>query len=53
MKINYPAVLVATIVHFLIGGLWYGLLFSNKFVELIAWSPGSSRKWKTTIRRKN
>jgi len=39
MKINYPAVLVATIVHFLAGGLWYGLLFSNKFVELIAWSP--------------
>jgi hypothetical protein len=39
MKINYPAVLVATIVHFLVGGLWYGLLFSNKFTELIAWSP--------------
>jgi hypothetical protein len=39
MKINYPAVLIATVVHFLIGGLWYGLLFSNKFVELIAWSP--------------
>ena len=39
MKINYPAVLVATVVHFLVGGLWYGLLFSNKFVELIAWSP--------------
>ena len=39
MKINYPAVLIATVVHFLTGGLWYGLLFSNKFVELIAWSP--------------
>ena len=39
MKINYPAVLVATIVHFLIGGLWYGLLFSNKFVELMAFTP--------------
>jgi hypothetical protein len=39
MKINYPAVLVATIVHFLVGGIWYGLLFSNKFVELIAWGP--------------
>src|SRR5215470_11647893 len=39
MKINYPAVLIATIVHFLVGGIWYGLLFSNKFVELIAWSP--------------
>ena len=39
MKINYLAVLVATIAHFLVGGIWYGLLFSNKFVELIAWSP--------------
>jgi len=39
MKINYLAVLVAAVVHFLIGGLWYGLLFSNKFVELIGWTP--------------
>ena len=39
MKINYLAVLVATIAHFLVGGIWYGLRFSNKFVELIAWSP--------------
>ncbi len=38
MRINYLAVLVATIVHFLIGGLWYGILFSNKFVELIGWN---------------
>ena len=39
MKINYPAVLAAAVAHFIIGGLWYGLLFSNKFVELIGWSP--------------
>lgn len=39
MKINYPAVFVATIIHFLVGGLWYGLLFSNKFVELMAFTP--------------
>jgi len=39
MKINYPAVLVAAIVHFIIGGLWYGLIFGNKFIELIAWTP--------------
>ena len=38
MRINYLAVLAATIVHFLIGGLWYGVLFSNKFVQLIGWS---------------
>ena len=39
MKINYVAVIVTTIVHFVIGGLWYGLLFGNKFIQLIGWSP--------------
>jgi hypothetical protein len=39
MKINYPAVIVATIIHFMIGGLWYGPLFSKKFIELIGWTP--------------
>ena len=44
MKINYPAVLVATVVHFFFFVFWYGLLFSNKFVELIAWSPEKLRE---------
>jgi hypothetical protein len=44
MRINYLAVLVAAIAHFLIGGLWYGLLFGNKFVELIGWSPEKLRQ---------
>jgi len=40
MKIKYPAVLVATLVHFLLGGIWYSpLLFGNKFLQLINWSP--------------
>ncbi len=39
MKINYPAVIVAAIVHFMIGGLWYGPLFDKKFIELIGWTP--------------
>ncbi len=40
MKIKYPAVLVATLVHFMLGGLWYSpLLFGNKFIQLINWSP--------------
>ena len=38
MKINYPAVLVAGIVHWILGAVWYGI-FSTKFVELIAWTP--------------
>lgn len=39
MKINYLAVIVAAIIHFMVGGLWYGVLFGNKFIELIGWSP--------------
>lgn len=38
MKINYPAVLVAGIVHWILGAVWYGV-FSSKFIELIAWTP--------------
>ena len=38
MKINYPAVLVAGILHWILGAVWYGI-FNNKFVELIAWTP--------------
>lgn len=40
MKIKYPAVLVATLVHYVLGGLWYSpLLFGNKFLQIMAWSP--------------
>src|SRR5882672_6766347 len=40
MKIKYPAVIVATLVHYLLGGLWYSpLLFGNKFLEIIGWTP--------------
>jgi hypothetical protein len=40
MKINYPAVIVATIAHYFLGGLWYSpLLFGNKFLQIINWSP--------------
>lgn len=38
MKINYPAVLVAGILHWILGAVWYGV-FSTKFVELMAWTP--------------
>ena len=39
MKTNWLAVIVAAIAHFIVGGLWYGLIFGNKFLELIAWTP--------------
>ena len=38
MRINYLAVIVAAVVHFIIGGLWYGLVFGNQFIHLIGWS---------------
>lgn len=38
MKINYPAVLVAAVLHWILGAVWYGV-FSSKFLELIAWTP--------------
>ena len=40
MKIKYPAVIVATLVHYFLGGLWYSpLLFANKFLQIINWPP--------------
>ena len=45
MKIKYPAVIVATIIHFILGGLWYSpLLFGNKFLQIINWSPEKIRQ---------
>jgi hypothetical protein len=38
MKIKYPAVIVAAIVHWILGAVWYGI-FSTKFVALMEWSP--------------
>ena len=35
MKINYLAVIVAALVHFIIGGLWYSLIFANIFVDIV------------------
>jgi hypothetical protein len=45
MKVKYPAVIVAALVHFLLGGLWYSrLLFENKFLQLVNWSPEKIRQ---------
>lgn len=35
MKIKYLAVLVAAIIHWLLGGVWYALLFKNAFVSRV------------------
>lgn len=39
MKINYPAVIVAAVLHFIIGGLWYGVIFGNTFLRIVRWTP--------------
>ena len=45
MKIKYPAVIVATLVYFILGGLWYSpLLFANKFIQLMNWTPEQLRQ---------
>lgn len=32
-KIHYPAVIVAALIQFFVGWLWYGMLFMNPWVE--------------------
>jgi hypothetical protein len=45
MKIKYPAVIVATLAHYILGGVWYSpLLFGNKFIQLINWTPEQLRQ---------
>ncbi|HJR09428.1 MAG TPA: DUF1761 domain-containing protein [Pyrinomonadaceae bacterium] len=40
MKINYAAVAASAILYWLLGGLWYSpLLFGNKFISLMRWTP--------------
>jgi len=34
MKINYPAVIVAAVIHWVLGGVWYGI-FSSVFAGFI------------------
>ena len=35
MKIKYLAVLVAAILHWILGGVWYGVLFKNPFISRV------------------
>jgi hypothetical protein len=52
MKINYPAVLVAAILHWILGAVWYGV-FSSKFIELMAWTPAQLAAMETQSETKN
>jgi hypothetical protein len=40
MRINYAAVFVSAIGYWVLGGIWYSpLLFGNKFIQIMRWSP--------------
>jgi hypothetical protein len=34
MKTNYPAVIVCAVAYWLLGGVWYGVLFSKQWMAL-------------------
>lgn len=40
MRINYAAVFVSAFIYWVLGGIWYSpLLFGNKFIQIMRWSP--------------
>ena len=39
MRINYAAVGVAAVSYWLLGAVWYGLLFARPFIALMGWTP--------------
>ena len=39
MRINYAAVGVAAVAYWLLGAVWYGLLFARPFIALMGWTP--------------
>jgi Protein of unknown function (DUF1761) len=44
MKVNYLAVLVSAIAFFILGFLWYGLLFAKPWMALEGITPGTMPK---------
>ncbi len=49
MRTNYPAVVVCAVVYWLLGGLWYGLLFSRPWMALehvtVAQAQAANGSW--------
>ena len=39
MRINYAAVGVAGLAYWVLGGIWYSLLFARPFIALMGWTP--------------
>jgi hypothetical protein len=44
MELTSPAVLEAAVLHFILGGVWYGLIFGNKFIQLIGWTDAQLKQ---------
>ena len=49
MKTNYPAVVVCAIVYWLIGGLWYGFLFTKPWTTLEGPAPNTVNPFRAYI----
>jgi magnesium-transporting ATPase (P-type) len=49
VRINYLAVIVAAILYFLLGGLWFGFLFSNQWVALEGFKEADLKNINPTI----
>ena len=39
MRINYAAVGTAGLAYWVLGGVWYSLLFARPFIALMGWTP--------------
>jgi len=53
MRTNYPAVVVAAIAYFVLGGVWYGVLFNKAWMALehatVEQMHGASPAWAYVI----
>ncbi len=49
MRINYLAIIVAAVLYWLLGGLWFGLLFSNQWMALEGFKAADIKNISPTI----
>ncbi len=49
MRINYLAVVVSAVIYWLLGALWYGVLFGNRWMALEGLSPDKIQQMNPTI----
>lgn len=39
MRINYPAVIVSAVAYWVLGGVWYSLIFARPFISIKGYTP--------------